>query len=552
MLKNPGVLLIVVLSLACARQNSPTGGEKDVTPPMVLQYDPPVFTTGFSENRFELEFDEYIQVKNLSEQLIISPPLSKPPEYTLRGKKLIIEWEDTLKENTTYQFNFGSSVADITESNANTDLLYVFSTGSFIDSLAVKGRFQMAQDNIPIEGAAVMLYRNTEDSLPLTTNPDFFALTNANGEFYLRYLPEGEFKLFVITEESSNYRYDGPPERIGFLEGTVPSAISDSTLNEWLIAGFMEDDTTQYVSSRESFDYGFYSVSFNLPVEDPQIKFIEPETQREFVSFNYLNEEGDTLKSWLTQTGEGFEEIEEIDVLLYDGRSFYDTSAWYPEIDPKFRQKPDLKVSSNLERNSLGRYDDVMLSFSNPIADFDTSYITLLEDSIPIKPEEIRESLSNLNLFFLFDAKSDSRYQLILDEGAVVDVFGVYNDSIDFNFSLEDAEYYGNVTVFLNDSLLPTEENPIYEFSTESGKVLSSGRLNESNELVFENLNPGKYEFQITLDRNGNGKWDTGNYELMVQPERRILYSEPIEVRSNWDLEVKWTPVPEVYSGMVK
>jgi hypothetical protein len=178
---------------ACAQQSSPTGGDKDTLPPQVLESSPQPFSTNFKGNEIELEFDEYIQVKDFSSQLIVSPSLENQPEYKIRGKKLIVSWEDSLAANTTYQFNFGKSVVDLNEGNVKTDMVFVFSTGPHLDSLTIQGQVVQVADNTPLEECAVMIYQNNIDSLPLTTPPQYFAITDANGFFELRYLPEGDY-----------------------------------------------------------------------------------------------------------------------------------------------------------------------------------------------------------------------------------------------------------------------------------------------------------------------------------------------------------------------
>ncbi|MCZ4407803.1 Ig-like domain-containing protein [Cryomorphaceae bacterium 1068] len=540
------LLFAFVLILGCAKQNSLTGGDKDITPPQVLEYNPPNLSTNFSEKRFELEFDEFIQVKSLAEQLIVSPLLSEPPEYSLKSKTLIIEWEEDLLPNTTYQFNFGSAISDLNESNVNSDLLYVFSTGDLIDSLSISGKVLAAKDNKPLAGASVLLYRGKTDSLPRTTQPDFFALTNSEGFFRLRYLPEGDFKLFVLSEEASNYIYDGPPEIIGFSPYRISSGIADSTETQLIIPAFTEQDTTQFILGTEKKDYGFYQAVFNLPTEKPEIIFKEVESGIILPALNLLNPGRDTLTSWIPLYLKK-EPIEEIEVLIQDGDAIQDTSFWYPEIDPKFRQEPKLKITSNLQQKRLDRYEEIKINLSNPLDQLDTTLITILEDSVEIAPRFFKKSVSGLHFFIHLEKKPTSIYQVIMKEGAVKDLYGIYSDSTSFEFKLEEEEYYGDLTVSINDSLIQSEPNPVFEFTNEAGKVLYSEPLAGRNVLIFEKLQPGKYGLRINFDTNDNGEWDTGDYATGTQPEGRLFYPEEIEVRSNWDLEIDWTPAPIPY-----
>jgi len=543
-------IFFLLIIFGCAKQNSLTGGEKDVTPPQVVEYDPPNLSTNFSEERFEITFDEFIQIKGLGEQLIVSPLLDNAPDYSLKGKTLIINWEEELLPNTTYQFNFGSAVSDLNESNVNPDLLYVFSTGELIDSLSISGRVLTAKDNEPVAGASVLLYRNNEDSLPLTTPPDFFALTKESGDFRLRYLPEGDFKIFVLSEQSPNYLYDGPPEIIGFVPEPISSGIIDSTDTYLLIPAFTEKDTSQFIAGTEKRDYGFYRVGFNLPTDAPIISFKDVKTDTELPSLNILSPNRDTLTSYLPLNEIEYD-VEEIEVIVQDGEAIQDTSFWYPEINPKFRQEPKLVIKSNLQQKKLDRYENIRINLSNPLAELDTALITILEDSVEVSPEAFKRTIGGLH--FSIHMKNDpaATYQLIMKAGAVKDMYGLYSDSTAFDFRLEEEEYYGNLTVTINDSLIRDEPNPVYEFTTEQGSVIRSGSLTDQRIFQFEKLQPGKYGLRLHFDRNENGEWDTGNYAEGIQPESRLFYSEEIEVRSNWDLEIDWTPAPMPYGKIL-
>ncbi|MEM9053124.1 MAG: Ig-like domain-containing protein, partial [Bacteroidota bacterium] len=527
-------------------QNSLTGGERDTTPPQVLNYNPPNLSTNFSQKRFEIEFDEFIQVQNLAEQLVISPFLEEPPEYSLKGKTLILEWEDELIPNTTYQFNFGNAVVDLNEGNPNSELLYVFSTGDLIDSLSISGNVLTAIDNKPLAGASVMLYKENLDSLPLTMPPDFFAVSNEEGNFKVRYLPEGEFKMFVLFEESSNYNYNGPPEVIGFPGELICSELDDSVSTQVNIAAFIESDTTQYILGTEKKDYGFYKTIFNLPTDSLEISFKEVETDIVLPALNLLNPTRDTLTTWIPLYLRK-DPIEEIEVVVHASQGVQDTSFWYPEIDPKYRENPKLTLTSNLEEKKLSRFEEIKINLSNPLEELDTTLVTILEDSLEIAPEYFRKSVSGLHFFIHLEKKEESVYEVILNEGAVKDLYGLYSDSTYFDFSLQGEDYYGNLYVTIVDSLIADLPNPVYEFTNGDGKTLLSEPLNGRTQLKFEKLKPGKYGIQLNFDENGNGEWDTGNYQDGIQPEKRLFYLEEIEIRSSWDLEIDWTPSPIPY-----
>ncbi len=535
-------ILILALVWGCAQQSSPTGGDKDTIPPVVVQYEPNNFQLHFDENEFTITFDEYIQVMDLSSQLIISPPLEKNPEYSLRGKSLTLEWEDTLQANSTYQFNFGKSVVDLNEGNIANGLRYVFSTGSYIDSLFVYGTLIDATDNSTVPEAVVMLYKTDADTMPMTSPPDYFAVTDESGRFSIDYLPTGHFKLFALKEENNNFIYDGPPEKIAYLGETVESTFNDTTAGIWLSA-FIERDTSQYISSSFGKDYGKYTIVFNIPTENPNVVFRDPTNGESLKSIGYLNATRDTLISWVTLPP--FRDFDEVEVIVSDDKLEPDTSAWYIETDPDFREKAALKLSSNTNRNKLNLTHVFTLRANNPLVEADTSLIHFFEDSVEVFPNQFERGELNRKFMVHYPFKSESNYVFQAEAGAFKDVFESYSDSIKIAFSLQDADFYGRMelALSLSEQHQSFSENRILQLLSQDNRVVSEvifreNKLNHS----FEQLSPGIYKLKVIYDSNNDGEWTAGEYLQGTQPERLSFYPEEIQIRSNWDMELEWEP----------
>ena len=488
-----------------------------------------------------MEFDEYIRVDGYSSQLIVSPPLKKLPEYSLRGKKLIITWSDTLLPNTTYQFNFGQAVVDVNEGNINTDLVYVFSTGDYIDSLSISGQVVSSKTNAPSEATAVMIYRGEADSLPATGPPDYFTLTDTAGNFKIKYLPEGDFKIFSLKEESINYIYNGPPEQIGFYDGRVYSSLNDST-DLILIPAFIEKDTSQYIVSQKETDYGYYEIAFNISTKNPDVQFYDTETDEKLEAISQINTARDTIKSWVILPDR--DNFEEAVVYIRDDTTFADTAFWYIETNPRYREKAELKITSNTTANKLDLEKSLTFDFNNPIVDIDTSLISFLEDSIQIFPDEFKRLNLNRQISVAYPYKASSNYIFRAKPGAFIDVYGIYSDSISILFNLRDSEFYGSLSVaILAADKNNANENKILQVLNSEGKVIASRTYTTNLETTFTRVIPGKYKIQVIFDENDNGIWDTGVYNKKIQPERLSFYPEEIEVRSNWEFEVEWTPI---------
>lgn len=506
----------------------------------MLAYNPPLFTTHFNKSGFVIEFDEYIKTDEMSSQLVISPPLKTLPDYSVRGKRLIVNWEDTLQTNATYQFNFGSALVDVNEGNPKSDLVYVFSTGDYIDSLTITGSVIDVMDNNPLPGAAVMLYRGEADSLPVTGAPDYYSITDEGGNFKLRYLPEGDFKIFALHEEQKNYMYNGPPEKIGFLEERVISSLNDST-DLILLRAFIEKDTSQYVASRKETDFGYYEMIFNVPVNDPKISFVDLETNEDLEAVSLITTGKDTLKSWVIFPDR--DDFDEAAVYFRDDTTFIDTAYWYVEANPKYKEKAEIKITSNTSRNRLDLENAFGLDFNNPVVEMDTSLVYFLEDSVHVYPTDFKQLNHNRKITFSYPFKADSRYIFKADPGAFKDIFGLYNDTLSTPFSLQDDEFYGSLSV----TLQPSEDNDptetkILQLMDSKGSVLSEKKYTNRISHTFHRLKPGKYSLKVIFDKNDNGKWDTGVYRNKIQAEVLSLYPEEIEVRSNWEFDVEWTP----------
>lgn len=466
------------------------------------------------------------------------------PEYSLRGKKLTLSWEDTLQSNTTYQFNFGKSVVDIHEGNPKSDLIYVFSTGDKIDSLFISGRVIRASDNQPSTASFVMIYTNNLDSLPLTSPPSYFAQTDSSGYFKIRYLPQGDFKVFALKEENTNYIYNGPPEEIGFLDYTVSSGLNDSTA-AILLTTFIEKDTIQYVKDEKSTDYGYYELVFNIPTTHPDIRFVDVESGETLESVNVINADKDTLRSWVKFPDRA--NFEEVAVYFKDGSAFVDTSFWYIETNPKYRKESALTVTANTAQKRLGLTKTFALNFNNPLIEIDTSLIFILEDSVVVQPANIELESTSRKINFFYPFKPESNYLFRAMPGAFRGIFENYSDSLSIAFSLQNTEFYGSLTaqVVLNDTMpYPVILRLLDDKNTE----LARRTFRFAISAEFKQLKPGKYHLAVIYDRNGNGTWDTGSYRAKRQPEKLSFYPEPIEIRSNWDFEIEWIPRTS-YSG---
>ena len=239
------LLPFALLCWNCAQQGSPTGGPRDETPPRVLESEPPNYSTRFEANKIQITFDEFIVLDNVNQELIVSPPMEEKPEVKLRKKTLVIQFEEELKENTTYTMNFGSAIKDLHEGNKLLNFEYVFSTGDVLDSLSVKGTLKYAEDlSVPEDPISIMLYEELGDSVPLTRIPLYVGRSDDSGVFSVNNLRADTFKVFALKDGNNNLLFDLPSEEIAFLDSNL--IVNAEFARQLLMEAGLYDTTRHY------------------------------------------------------------------------------------------------------------------------------------------------------------------------------------------------------------------------------------------------------------------------------------------------------------------
>jgi len=235
------VVAIAILLAYCDRPGSPGGGPKDTQPPQIIKSTPPNYSARFKGDRFEIDFDEFIELNNINQSLLISPPMDELPDFKAKGKTLLVKFNEELKENTTYTLFFGDAIVDITEKNAVTENTYIFSTGDRVDSMSMEGKVINAIDLQPAADVFVMLYKVTDkavtlndtgnrdidlDSMPMLFKPFYLSKTNENGQYKFNGLADEKYLIFALRDLNSNHIFDQPTEEIAFLDSLVTPAYS--------------------------------------------------------------------------------------------------------------------------------------------------------------------------------------------------------------------------------------------------------------------------------------------------------------------------------------
>lgn len=522
------VVLCVLSCWSCANVVSPTGGAKDVTPPQLKKSIPPLRTIYFDQGGFELEFDEIVNLENIYGQLIVSPPMKGSPEVKYHKRKVTVAFDkDDLLDSTTYTFNFGNAIVDYNEKNQLKNFTYVFSTGSYIDSLSVSGKIIDAYTKEPIENMVVLMYRSLEDSMPLTSLPNYFDISDENGLYTIGNIKEGRYKIFALEDMNQNYLYDLPAERIGFLNDFIDL---DSSIVGVDMNIFNEENELQYVLSRKVEPYGKLNYTFNKPFKNLEINLVDEVFEKD----EYLTEitEGkDSLNIWFPDYEDSFL------LILKDDTSFIDTTNM--EVIPIFSMEnpPILTISSNL-KGDVDLNKSLDLQFNNPITKWKFSFVTLFEDSLEVEIEPYFLDSLHLKLRIPYKWKEGKKYYLVAGLGSFTDFYYSGNDIYELKFGSQEESFYGKIKLNINVG----EMKPpfIVQLLDKEKKVIQEEFIEESKLLIYSYLRPEEYGFRLIQDLNGNGKWDTGKYDEMIQPEPVVYFPNLAKVRSNWDVELSW------------
>ncbi len=518
------IILSITISLVlfkCANRGTAEGGPKDETPPVIIKEEPANFSTNFKANEIQIYFDEYIKFKNLQKQLIVSPPMDPAPEITplsAASKYITIKIYDTLQPNTTYAINFGESIIDNNEGNPFPFYKYVFSTGSYIDSLSVKGLVTEAFERETPESVSVLLHEvdsTYTDSIVFKQKPKYIGITDSLSEFSIDNIKAGSYLLTALKEENPNYIYQPKDDKFGYRSKfiTVPSDTA------YVLKLFKQDPEFKFTRARQLAESRIGFAYEGVP-DSLSVKLLS-DVPEDFLSTISKEFEKDTLNFWMNPKPD-------IDSLRFQ-------VAYFSKKDTvRVRMKKMDKDSLILKtiNSTLKPGDDMLLRSSIPLTSFDMSKTSIIDkDSTAIESQlsidENNPTVAKLN----FDLIENNTYDITLFPGALKDFYGTENDTLRLRAGTKLLSDYGNIRVSLRNAKYPI----ILQFVTTNGDVKEEKIVRERGPVDFTNIDPGKYFLRAIFDTNDNGKYDSGNFLKKRQPERVSYAEELVEVRAFWE-----------------
>lgn len=507
---------VFVCLTACARIEGLTGGPKDVNPPEVVwEKSSPNLQTSYRPREIRLSFNEFVALNNIQQNLLVTPSLANNPKFKLKGKTLTIQLDDqeVLRESTTYVFQFGESVRDITERNPAKNLRYIFSTGDKIDSLNLSGAVYQSETLEPSKNTLVCVYFGSADSVFTSRKPDLFTRTGDDGSFSLQYLKAGDYRVFALTDNNQNLYYDLPDEAFAFLEFPVQvNADSSRPLKLYLSASPLPAKI-----ARKTLNEGQVKLVFNRKVHSV-------EWQAEGATYQSSKLYGDSLYLWYQST----DTLRSI--LSYDG--FRDTIELPPYV---YRGSETGSFKVRFSTRLIKPDGRLNLECKLPVAGYNPAGFR----TVPALPFSIvRDSLDPLTLSLQFSSGRKEKFSLVLDSACVRLLDGAVNqpDSVDITVLKRESLS----TLLLRVEGLRPGSSYLIQIR-EKKRVVAEAYLVPSEAVwsgTFGQLDPGKYQLYLIEDENKDKIWSAGNFSLRRQPEKvRVWQME--ELRPDWEIEQK-------------
>lgn len=595
------IIIAAAVMYSCANIGNPSGGPIDKTPPIFMRSNPTPNAVNVKDRKIEIFFDEIVTLKDPSTKIIVSPAQTEMPRMSALGRKVTVELVDSLLPNTTYTIDFSNSIQDNNEGNAIDNFAFAFSTGSVIDSMRVSGYVLDSRTLEPMQSVVVGLQSNLADSAFHKEKLQRVALTNDRGQFTIRNVSPGSYHIFALKDLDRDYKFGNPTEDIAFLDSIIVPSIgtreaADTVYNDLneidtimratrpayfpndiLLSMFNEDRKSQYLANNLRVDSTRISLTFAAASDTlPSLSIVGRNDVPDQWYTLERSQTNDTLTYWIRPP-----HLVSADTLMvattYLRTDTASNLSWGTDtLKFTFQRQKAKKKKKNEETDSLEQirfmelhplangtqevYAPLLLQTGTPIERYSREAFHLqrkLQNDTIFYPAEIKSialrdsTLSRRDLVLKVDWEPGAAYTLAVDSLAMTDIYGLQTKPLKVDFNVRKMEEYGNI-VF---NITAVRDSAIVELLDGTEKiVLRAPVKNHRAELL--NLLPGKYYARLFIDRNGNGKYDTGNYDMHLQPEETAYYPGAINLKKNWDVEQTWdiyaTPIDKQKPEAIK
>lgn len=595
-------LLFAVLAMvcSCAKMGQPDGGWYDETPPAIVRTSPADQGVNIKAKKINIYFNEYIQVDNPTEKVVISPPQIEQAEIKPSGKKIEVELKDSLKPNTTYTIDFSDAISDNNENNPLGNYTFTFSTGDHIDTMQVAGYVLNAENLEPIKGILVGLYNNLSDTI-FTKEPMLrVSRTDSRGHFVIKGVAPGDYRIYALQDADNNYYFNQKSEQLAFthdiITPTFKPDIRQDTLwrdslhidsiarvpythflpDDIVLRAFTEVQTDRYLIKSERNEPDHFTLFFSYGDSLlPQIRGLNFNEQDAFIT--ELSEKRDTITYWLRDTmlvnqdtlrmelkymatdtlGVLRLQTDTMDILSkqpYEKRMKQKQDKyeeWKKKQErAKKRDKPyETEMPAELlepKYNVASEPDpdqNITIEMPAPLAKVDTSCVHLYSkyDTLWYRSPFVLRPKEGVNRTYelLGEWRPGIEYSLEIDTMAFTDIYGKTTAPFKQGFKVKTEDSYA--TLMFDITGMADTTVVVQLLNTSDAMVKETSTTNGRAEFYY--IKPGTYYARMYVDSNKNGKWDTGDYAADRQAETTYYYPEKIECKEKWDLTLTWNPM---------
>lgn len=581
------ICAMTAILYSCANMASPSGGDYDFDPPVVVKVTPSPNQINVKSGKIEVIFDELVQLDKPLEKVIITPPQKNFPVIRAQSNKVIVELKDTLQSNTTYTIDFTDAIKDNNEGNILENFAISFSTGQSVDSLQMSGKVLDAMNLEPVSGIYVGIHSDLSDSA-FTQKPFVrISRTNDQGVFTIKGIAAGRYKIYALNDLNRDYKYDNLGEAIAFLDTIISpysekatrydsifSPISakikelqlDSLLEveytrflpeDIILRSFTSPFKRQYLQKSERTSDDSFSFFFGAPTELPRIGLLDSQIHLNNSTILERNITNDTLKYWITDKNITNQDTLRIKIsyietdtlnqpqIKTDTLNLINRTKSKREKENKNTKKKEDKVDLLSVKTNIGQtvdiYQKIYIEFDTPTRDFSSDKIVLkhMIDSVytDLNYLLIKDTLNPRKFNIHYDWIPGESYTLSIDSATILGYNGLANEKLDLTFKVKKLDEYGNL--FINIYSLADSMPAFVELLDKTDKPIRKAQVMDGGAL-FMNLTPGTYYARIILDANGNGKWDAGDYDKKIEPEKVYYYNKSFNIKPNWDIEEDW------------
>lgn len=589
----------MLVMAACARMGQPDGGWYDETPPHILSSSPADKSVGVKEKKIYINFDEYIQIENAQEKVIVSPPQIEQPEIKSQGKRIVVSLKDTLKPNVTYTVDFSDAITDITENNPLGNYTYSFSTGTAIDTMEVAGYVVDAQNLEPVKGILVGLYDCMADSAFTTRAMTRVARTNEAGRFVVKGVAPGRYRVYALEDADGNFYYNQKSERMAFDTTVVVPTFKDDIRQDTIwrdslhidsivqvkYTHFLPDDivlraftttlTDRYLVKTDRTEANHFTLFFSYGDKQlPKIHGLnfDAATALQIEASEHL----DTITYWLKDTAIVDQDTLRMELqynmtdttgvltLQTDTLEMVAKTSYASRVKEMQKKREEWQKAQDKARKKGKPYQEVMpaeavevkfdnvsqtdpdqnirFTFTTPVERIDTSLIHLyakIDTTWYESKFKLRQVEKRPRTYEIVgEWRPDREYSLETDSMAFTDIYGRLSGAKKIGFKVHSLDDYSSL--FINITGMGGR-SVICQLLDQQDKLVKEV-ITDNSTAEFFYVKPGSYFLRMIVDANGNGKWDTGDFSNALQPDEVYYYPDEIVCKAKWDVTQAWNP----------